>query len=415
MVPNIRFRADDGSVYPDWKEKPLAEIFTERTESCTISDDAPLLSFTIEQGVIDPEDKKSNKRDFLIKDKENKKFSLTELDDIIYNPANLKFGAIHRNKLGRGVVSPIYAIFHTDQYPVFMEYVVRNPAFIKQSLTYLEGTVEKLKTLKPRDFLKMCVSIPSCEEQQKIADFLNSIDDIIEISEKEVACLERQQKCILQKIFSQEVRFKKADGSEFPDWVEATIGSKCTLVTKQTGFDYSASIKPALITEKKEMSYPYLQTKNFRGRDFSYDTDYYLPEAVAENFEKLLLNEPCLLFSIVGSSVGNVALFPAEKICFLGGAICVCKFAKMDELEMVYYYMLSEMGQSQIRMATKGAAQATVTIEDIRKFTVSMPCVEERKLITDFLSVYDEVIGAAKQELKKWKELKRGLLQQMFV
>lgn len=88
LVPKLRFKREDGTDYPDWKSKQLHSIFIERNETQTITEDAPLLSFTIEQGVINPEEKKTNKRDFLIKDKDNKKYALTEYNDIIYNPAN---------------------------------------------------------------------------------------------------------------------------------------------------------------------------------------------------------------------------------------------------------------------------------------------------------------------------------------
>lgn len=161
-----------------------------------------MLSFTIEQGVIKPQDKKTNKRDFLIKDKETKKFALTEVDDIIYNPANLKYGAIHRNKLMRGVVSPIYAIFYTEQNPAFMEYVVKNPIFIKKSMKYLEGTVIKLMTLKPRDFLKLKVEIPaSLEEQKIIADFLMKFDETIDAEQKRIEKWKELKKGLLQQMF----------------------------------------------------------------------------------------------------------------------------------------------------------------------------------------------------------------------
>ena len=197
----VRFRRDDGTEFPRWEEKQLQKIFVERNEIQTITDDAPLLSFTIEQGVINPEDKKTNKRDFLIKDINNKKFALTEYNDIIYNPANLKFGAIHRNKLGRGVVSPIYAIFHTEENPVFMEYVVTNPVFIKKSLKYLEGTVIKLMTLKPRDFLLMKCYVPCLEEQQKIADFLSAYDETITYAKQELDKWKELKKGLLQQMF----------------------------------------------------------------------------------------------------------------------------------------------------------------------------------------------------------------------
>ena len=68
----LRFKRADGREFENWVTKELWEILTERKVSQTITEDAPLLSFTIEQGVIKPQDKKTNKRDFLIKDKETK-------------------------------------------------------------------------------------------------------------------------------------------------------------------------------------------------------------------------------------------------------------------------------------------------------------------------------------------------------
>ena len=198
----LRFKRTDGSEFENWVTKELSEIFTERKVSQTITEDAPLLSFTIEQGVINPQDKKTNKRDFLIKDKDTKKFALTEVDDIIYNPANLKYGAIHRNKLMRGVVSPIYAIFYTEQNPAFMEYVVKNPTFIKNSLKYLEGTVIKLMTLKPKDFLKLKVEIPaSLEEQKIIADFLMQFDETIDAEQRRIEKWKELKKGLIQQMF----------------------------------------------------------------------------------------------------------------------------------------------------------------------------------------------------------------------
>lgn len=198
----LRFKRADGSEFENWITKKLSEIFTERKVSQTISEDAPLLSFTIEQGVINPQDKKTNKRDFLIKNKNTKKFALTEVDDIIYNPANLKYGAIHRNKLMRGVVSPIYAVFYTEQNPAFMEYVVKNPTFIKNSMKYLEGTVTKLMTLKPRDFLKLKVEIPaSLEEQKIIANFLMKFDETIDAEQKKIEKWKELKKGLLQRMF----------------------------------------------------------------------------------------------------------------------------------------------------------------------------------------------------------------------
>jgi len=152
-TPEIRFDGFDG----EWRRCKLSELLTQRIEHQKISEDEPLLAFSYAEGVIDPEDKKSNKRDFLMTDKFNKIFSRTEVDDIIYNPANVIHGAIHRNTLKTGVVSPIYKIFSCSYNisPKYMGVRLRTPHFIAEILKYIEGTVIKLRTLSPESFLNM--------------------------------------------------------------------------------------------------------------------------------------------------------------------------------------------------------------------------------------------------------------------
>ena len=197
-VPAVRF---DGFSKP-WELKVFSEIFTERHVIDTISDEYPQLSFTIEDGVIRPEDKKTNKRDFLIIDKANKKYLQTEYDDIIYNPANIIYGAIHRNALGKGCVSPIYKIFSTDQDSMFMECIVRHPRFIKEISKSMEGTVKKLRTLKPKAFLKMSAYIaPTIEEQKKIAEYFCKLDRLIEVEKEELEKIKHIKSACTEKMF----------------------------------------------------------------------------------------------------------------------------------------------------------------------------------------------------------------------
>ncbi len=196
--PTLRF---EGFSEP-WKEVSMNDVFTERHEISTITKQLPQLSFTIAEGVIFPEDRKSNKRDFLIKDKDNKKYLVTRRGDIIYNPANVIYGAIHQNHLTDGVVSPIYKIFKTEQDPNFMEYLVRRPSFIKEMTIYMEGTVTKLKTLKPESFLKMKALIaPTLDEQKAIGSFLRSLDERISIESHRLEKLKRIKTACLDKMF----------------------------------------------------------------------------------------------------------------------------------------------------------------------------------------------------------------------
>ncbi|WP_370751766.1 restriction endonuclease subunit S [Eubacterium sp.] len=197
-VPAVRF----GQYKEPWRLCQFSEIFKERHIIDTISDEYPQLAFTIEEGVIRPEDKKTNKRDFLIIDKANKKYLQTEYDDIIYNPANVIYGAIHRNALGKGCVSPIYKIFYTDQDSTFMECIVRHPRFIKEISRSMEGTVKKLRTLKPKAFLeKRAYIAPSLEEQQQIGEYFRQMDRLIEIEREELEKIKHIKSACMEKMF----------------------------------------------------------------------------------------------------------------------------------------------------------------------------------------------------------------------
>ncbi len=197
-VPAIRF---EGYNEP-WRYCEFSQVFTERHIIDTVSEEYPQLSFTIEEGVIRPEDRKTNKRDFLIIDKTSKKYLQTEYDDIIYNPANVIFGAIHRNALGKGCVSPIYKIFYTDQDSTFMECIVRHPRFIKEISRSMEGTVKKLRTLKPKAFLEMSAYIaPTLEEQKQIGEYFRQLDRLIEIEKEELEKIKHIKSACLEKMF----------------------------------------------------------------------------------------------------------------------------------------------------------------------------------------------------------------------
>lgn len=412
--PKIRFRRDDGSNYPEWKQIKIGNIYQKVNEKNDLSFTADKIISVANMFFRGSDDRNSLDDDYM------KTYNVMRLGDIAFEGhenKEHKYGRFIANTIGDGIVSHIFVVLrpvdehHNKEY---WKIVINNERVLGPILRQSTKKSTMMHDLVIEDFINKTISVPCLEEQQKIADFLSSVDEVIAASEQEVANLETQKKTVMKKIFSQEVRFKREDGSDFPEWEEKTIDDLCNLVTKQTGFDYSATIKPALLTSNKD-AYPYLQTKNFSERSFNYQTDYYMPYSIAQQFPKLILDEPLLLFSIVGASVGNIAFFPGMVKCFLSGAICVAKFKCIDDIAFTYYYMLSDMGQKQIKTVTKGGAQATITIEDIRKFVIMMPCDEERIAITEFLSDFDEAIAAAKKELELWKELKKGLLQQMFV
>lgn len=398
--PKLRFKADGGSQFPDWEKKKLSDIFVERREMQCIDDEYKLLSFTIEQGVINPEDKKTNKRDFLMKDKASKKFLRTEYNDIIYNPANLKYGAINRNKLGKGLLSPIYAIFYTEQNAVFMESIVRNPDFIKRTLKYLEGTVIKLMTLKPRDFLRMKSYIPCLEEQQKIAEFLSTIDTVIAKQKETVSAWEKRKKGVMQKLFSQEVRFKADDGSKFPDWEEKKLGDICK--TFSGGTPKSGKTR---YYENGTISF-------IRSGEIHDDkTELRITKDGLNESSAKMVDIGDILYALYGATSGEV------DISKIKGAInqAILCIRPLNDFHRKFIVEILRHNKETILRTYLQGGQGNLSSQIIQSLVFDFPCLAEQQKIADCLSSLDEVIEKQKATLAAWEELKIGLLQQMFV
>lgn len=395
--PKIRFP----QFSDEWKNVLLSEVFTERNEKSVIRPDAPQLSFTIEHGVINPEDKKTNKRDFLMKDKDNKTFLITEYDDIIYNPANIKFGAIHRNKLGRGCVSPIYAVFSTSEVPEFMETVVRNDRFIKRSLKYLEGTVIKLMTLKPRDFLKMDVCIPSKEEQRVIADFFGDLDEVISMSEKEIEKLKEYKQGIIQRLFPK--GGKKVPELRFPE--------------------FSGDWKLRKFSE--------LYAKSSEKNDGSIGIDKNITVATMQYKTDVTVSSEDYLKTYYTFNVGDIAFegHHSKEFMFgrfvendIGDGIVSHIFAVFRPITDydLQYWKYAIHNEAIMRPVLLKSTKASTMMHDLvtKDFlneSILVPSLEEQRRIGAFLNDLDNLIDEHQRECDKWKEYKKGLLQQMLV
>jgi type I restriction enzyme S subunit len=200
LVPKLKFKREDGTAYPVWSQEKLGSILREYKETCKKDGTYEHISLT-KEGVF-PKSKRYD-RDFLVTD-DSKKYRVTHYNDICYNPANLKFGVICRNKYGDGIFSPIYVTFKVQNgyLPEFIEMLVTRNAFIKYTLRFQQGTVYERMAVSPEDLLSISVETPYLEEQQKIADFLFTVDEVIAQSEAEVQNLEQQKKAAMQKIFS---------------------------------------------------------------------------------------------------------------------------------------------------------------------------------------------------------------------
>lgn len=195
--PALRFQGFED----DWEEVKLGEVLEERNVQQLPQEDTPLVSFTVENGVTPKTDRYD--REFLVRTGD-KKYKYTELDDIVYNPANLKFGAISRNKFGKAVFSPIYVTLVVNKSKVFanfIEGIVTKRDFIQEALQFQEGTVYERMAVKVSDFLLMKITLPTLPEQEVIGTFFQTLDQEIAQVEDKLASLKEMKKTLLRKLF----------------------------------------------------------------------------------------------------------------------------------------------------------------------------------------------------------------------
>ncbi len=399
--PKVRFKRDDGSSYPDWTIRKMGALINEYKVRNKTKLPLEIYSVNNEVGFL-PQSEQFEDAGYL-NDTDTSIYMIVPPNHFAYNPARINIGSIGYQNVGHDVqVSSLYEVFKTTEEldDNFLWHWFHTPIFKKAVLSLQEGGVrlyfyfEKLK--------ETSISLPDLEEQQKIADFLSSVDEVISTSEQEVANLETQKKAVMKKIFSQEVRFKRDDGTEFPAWEGVRFGDVFTEIVRKTSDTktyplFSLTIEDGVTakTERYERSY--------------------LVKKEEDNYK--IVPPHAFVYNPMNLRFGALAPSHEDK------EVCVSQyynvFSLNDETTIGFwesFLVTDAMLKFYFSIATGSLVEKLrVHYSNFVNIVMPIPCLEEQRLIADFLSDFDEAIAAAKKELELWKELKKGLLQQMFV
>lgn len=261
------------------------------------------------------------------------------------------------------------------------------------------------------------INVPQKEEQTKIGTYFHNLDHLITLHQRKCDNLKIIKKSMLDNLFPKngekvpKWRFKGFNN----DWEQRKLKDMCTIITKQTGFDYSATIKPSLVTTKENDTYSFIQNKDFKGTNINLDTDFYIPISVAEKYPKITLDQPSLLISISGR-IGNVGLYLLNSKAFIGGAVGICKLKNIEDGKTALYELLAPGGQKYFNSLIKASSHANITVEDIRDIEVLLPKdeVEKKKLNSYFFSL-DHLITLHQSEVERLKKAKQFFLDKMFI
>ncbi|ELY2535469.1 restriction endonuclease subunit S [Cronobacter sakazakii] len=247
--------------------------------------------------------------------------------------------------------------------------------------------------------------VPNKIEQTKIADFLTAVDEKITLLNKQYNLLSLYKKGMMQKIFSQEVRFKDENGEEFPEWNSCQLRDVSTRVTRKNIENnqtiLTISGRDGLV---EQMSYfnKQIASKNVSGYylikngEFAYNKSY--SQGYPMGAIKMLTNY-------------DKGVVSTLYICFK---------LNTDQSNSFYqhYFESGLQNRSIEKVAQEGARNhglLNIGVNDFFDIELQIPSLKEQIKISDYLSALDDKIAAKKTELDKLKAWKLGLLQQMFI
>ncbi len=398
--PKLRFKAGDGSQFPDWEEKVFGDFVDTHLEKTSDKDKYPLYSLTIESGVQPKTDR--YEREFLVK-KEGDNYKIVPPNAFVYNPMNLRFGALKVNHEKFSVsVSGYYDVFSLkdDSVLAFWENYLVTPKMLNYYFSIATGSlIEKLR-VHYSQFVKIKKPLPSLPEQQKIAEFLLTIDTVIEKQKETVSAWEERKKGVMQKLFSQEVRFKADDGSDFPEWEKKKINDV-------------AYLNPKTGTIPNEFYYMDLGGVD---RGSWRDKKVVLKEEAPSRAQRIAMLGDCFFQSVRPLNMGHYLLKnKLDKPVVASTGFIQMRMKKDICPDFIFQLLFDENFNKGVELRCTGQTYPAINVDGFSDIAVCVPCLAEQQKIADCLSSLDEVIEKQKATLAAWEELKKGLLQQMFV
>ena len=280
--------------------------------------------------------------------------------------------------------------------------------FLTQLLENVSYVQYNTGTAQPKLNQEICrgipLTFPCYVEQTKIASFLTSVDDKLQALKQKKTLLEQYKKGVMQKIFSQELRFKDDNGNDYPDWEEKKLGDTLNITVDNRG-----KTPPTL-----EHGIPLLEVNSIGNKNIKYNAvSKFVSELTFETWFRKHLKKGDVLFSTVGNTAlcsyydGNIKACIAQNIVGLRFNTDIGLF--------MYYLLIEDRNNNKFKQIEMGAVQPSVKVSQMIDLYFEIPSTPEQTKIANFLSTIDKKINHCQAQIEKTEVWKKGLLQQMFV
>ncbi|WP_415911921.1 restriction endonuclease subunit S [Neptuniibacter sp. QD37_11] len=281
--------------------------------------------------------------------------------------------------------------------PVYLNFLLKSDLARKEIVTKSGGSTRYNVGQDSLAEVKFYISSDETE-QQKIADFLSSVDKKISLLKDKHALLTQYKKGVMQKLFKQKIRFKDDNGNDFPDWE--------TLKVKDVTTNFSKRNKQLVEAEV----YSVTNSKGF------------IPQS--EQFEGQVAGEDLANYKIVTTgdfaynpariNVGSIAQFHGETAVISSLYVCFKTNSNICDRFFTHWLQLDKT-KFDINRFGEGGVRIYLWYPLFSMIPISLPVYSEQKKIADLLDSLDKKLDSINQQIELTQTFKKGLLQQMFV
>ena len=290
------------------------------------------------------------------------------------------------------VVTDVKGAFHNNFFKIdFDRSIINKNFFIEflkkdttQHLILKYAGASTIPDLNHSDFYRIVMPITTIEEQTKIASFLSAVDEKINQLTQKLHLLGQYKQGMMQKLFSQQIRFKADDGSEFGEWEETELGKHCQI---KTGKLDANAMRP-----------------NGEFRFYTCAKEFYLIDEYAFDTEALLISGN-------GANVGYIHYYKGKFNAYQRTYV----LDQWQQNIIFIQYFLEQFLKERIYGEKKEGNTPYIVLSTLSEMPLLLPCLAEQTKIANFLSAIDQKIEVVAQQIEQAKLWKKGLLQQMFV
>ena len=293
--------------------------------------------------------------------------------------------------------------------PHFLSFYLATKQCRREIYEYVIGST--VTRINIDDILKIKIFCPSIAEQEKIASFLGAIDTRLTQLRRKHELLQTYKRGVMQKIFSQEIRFKGDRGKPFPDWEKKSLGEIVV-----GGFSNGVFNDP----NRLGRGYRLINVKDMYNGNVIDINSLSRLELDEQEFKRNKAEYGDIFFtrsSLVkeGIAHSNILLSRDQDITYDGHLIRF-RFNRKNYLpEFISLALKASAARKQLVSRGKTGTMTTIGQDDISTVKISIPSKPEQEKIADLLTAIDRKIKAVSRQVNLTEQFKKGLLQKMFV